>query len=61
MWGEAVDGGAKTFDNVVEGFEDFVAEAALAYFLPNLFDGVHLGRVGREIKKLDVWRFFKVF
>ena len=50
---------AKTFENIIEGTEDFVAETTSANFAPNLLDWIHLRRIRWNMKEVDVMRHNK--
>lgn len=45
---ELVPGIKTVFEDLVVGLEDAVGQPALAHELPEVFDGVELGRLGRE-------------
>ena len=47
--GQAADGRAKPVDNVIQSFEHFVSETQRAKLFPDLFYGVHLRGIGRDM------------
>ena len=52
---EVVPGEAAVIDDIVVRFEDAVREPVVAHKLPDVFDGVQLGRFGRQWQDGDVF------
>ncbi len=50
------DRAAQSIDHFFECLEHFIAETSGANFTPHLLDGVHFGRVGRNVNQMDVIR-----
>ena len=46
----------QTVDHLLQGGKDFVSEATLLDFLPNLFYGIHFRCVRRNVKQNDIVR-----
>ena len=50
--------GAEAIDDTAQGFEYLIPEAALSDLLPDLFDGIHLRRIGWNKGQCDpIWNF----
>jgi len=50
----------KLFDDSFEGIETYVFETDFADFPPDNFDGVHLRRARRQMKKRDIMRDYQI-
>ena len=53
---QGTDGVTQTVDYLLQGGKDFVSEAALPNFLPNLFYGIHFRCVRWNVKQNDIVR-----
>ena len=53
---QGTDGVTQTVDYLLQGGKDFVSEAALPNFLPNLFYGIHFRCVRWDVKQNDIVR-----
>ena len=53
---QRTDGVTQTVNHLFQGSKDFIAEAALPNFLPNLFYGIHFWCVRRNVKQNDIVR-----
>ncbi len=51
------DRAAQSFDHFFKRLEHFIAEASDVSFTPNLLNGVHFGRVWRNVNHMDVIRY----
>jgi hypothetical protein len=52
--GESIPCGATRINDIGIAFEDAVAEMVLAQELPDVLDGVQLGRIGRQLEQTDI-------
>ena len=53
---QGTDGVTQTVDYLLQGGKDFVSEAALPNFLPNLFYRIHFWCVRWNVKQNDIVR-----
>ena len=56
VFGEGGNGIAETKNNLIQGSKHFIFEPPLPDLFPNLLNGIHFRRVGRDEEETDVIR-----
>ena len=56
---QIINDGTEAVNNMIQGFENLISKAPLSDFLPDLFDGIHLRRIGWDKGQRDSIRNFQ--